>query len=76
MFAFVSGITMLTRRRKFNIKLGVIVTVAGFLMLLANPRFGVVAGVAGYFLFVGALGLVVLGLFKAVKLCWDLGNRS
>jgi len=76
MFAFVSGITMLMRRRKFNFKIGIMVTVAGFLMLLANPRFGAVAGFAGYFLIVGALGLVVLGLFKAVKLSWDLGNRS
>jgi len=77
MFAFVSGLTMLIRRRKFvNVKISVMVTVAGFLMLLANPRFGAVAGFAGYFLIVGALGLVVLGLFKAVKLCWDLGNRS
>jgi len=76
MFSFISGITMLLRRRKVNVKLGVIVTVAGFLMLLANPRFGVVAGFAGYFLIVGALGLIVMGLFKAVKLSWDLGNRS
>jgi len=75
-FAFVSGVTMLLRRRKFNVKTSVMVTVAGFLMLLANPRFGVVAGFAGYFLIVGALGLVVMGLFKAVKLSWDLGNRS
>jgi len=76
MFAFISGVTMLLRKRKFNVKLGVMVTVAGFLMLLANPRFGVVAGFAGYFLIVGALGLIVMGLFKAVKLSWDLGNRS
>jgi hypothetical protein len=76
MFAFVSGITMLVRRRKVNVKISIMVAVAGFLMLLANPRFGVVAGFAGYFLIVGALGLIVLGLFKAVKLCWDLGNRS
>ena len=76
MFAFVSGITILVRRRKVNVKIGIMMTVAGFLMLLANPRFGVVAGFAGYFLIFGALGLVVLGLFKAVKLSWDLGNRS
>jgi hypothetical protein len=76
MFAFVSGVTMLIRRRKVNVKISVMVTVAGFLMLLANPRFGVVAGFAGYFLIVGALGLIILGLFKAVKLSWDLGNRS
>ena len=75
-FALISGITMLIRRRKFSVKTGMIVAAAGFLMLLANPRFGVVAGFAGYFLIVGALGLVVLGLFKAIKLSWDLGKRS
>jgi energy-converting hydrogenase Eha subunit C len=75
-FALFTGITTLLRRRKLNNKISVILTVTGFLMLLANPRFGVVAGFAGYFLIVGALGLVVIGLFKAIKLCWDLGNRS
>lgn len=75
-FAFISGITMLLRKRKINYKPGIIITIAGFLMLLGNPRFGIVAGFAGYFLVVGALGLVVVGLFKAVKLSWDLGKRS
>jgi len=75
-FAFITGITTLIRRRKYQAKIGLVLTIAGFLMLLANPRFGIVAGLAGYFLIVGALGLVVLGLFKAVKLCWDLGKRS
>ncbi|MCL2270035.1 MAG: hypothetical protein FWC24_01695 [Treponema sp.] len=75
-FTFITGITMLLRRRKSNFKIGIVSTAAGFLMLLANPRFGVVAGFAGYFLIVGALGLVVLGLFKAIKLSWDLGRRS
>ena len=74
-FAFITGITTLIRRRKYHAKLGIVLAVAGFLMLLANPRFGIVAGFAGYFLIVGALGLVVLGLFKAVKLSWDLGKR-
>ena len=75
-FALVAGITMLIRRRRFNLKTSIIVAVAGFLMLLANPRFGYVAPFAGYFLIVGAIGLVVLGIGKAVKLSWDLGNRS
>jgi len=80
-FAFVSGISILMRRafrheRKTNFKLGVIVTAAGFLLLLAHPRFGIVAGFAGYFLIVGAIGLVVIGLVKAIKLSWDLGNRD
>jgi hypothetical protein len=67
-FAFITGITTLIRRRKYHFKTGIMLTAMGFLMLLANPRFGIVAGFAGYFLIVGALGLVVLGLFKAVKL--------
>jgi len=75
-FAFITGITTLIRRRTYHLKTGVVLTAAGFLMLLANPRFGVIAAFAGYFLIVGALGLVVLGLFKAVKLSWDLGKRS
>ena len=80
-FAFFTGIGMLLRLRmrrkpKSDYKLAIIISVAGFLMLLANPRFGVVAGFAGYFLITGAIGLVVLGLWKAVKLSWDLGKRS
>jgi len=75
-FAFFSGITMLFRRRLFTYKPGLILTICGFLMLLANPRFGVVAGFAGYFLVAGAIGLVVFGLIKAIKLAWDLGKWS
>jgi hypothetical protein len=77
-FAFFTGIGMFVRkfRQKANLKIAAIVTAAGFLMLLANPRFGVVAAFAGYFLMTGAIGLLVLGLFKAVKLAWDLGNKS
>ncbi|MDR0315400.1 MAG: hypothetical protein LBH97_00705 [Treponema sp.] len=77
---FGAGIGMLLRSVKqkvnTNIKTAVIVTASGFLMLLANPRFGIVAGFAAYFLIVGAIGLVVLGLSKAIKLAWDLGKRA
>jgi len=75
-FAFISGIMMLVRRKRFNLKISLIVTASGFLLLLANPRFGIVAGFAGYFVIVGAIGLVVFGLIKAIKLAWDLGNFS
>jgi asparagine N-glycosylation enzyme membrane subunit Stt3 len=77
-FAFVSGLVLLMRRKRgnVNIKAAIVITVAGFLMLLANPRFGLVAGFASYFLITGAIGLVILGLFKAIKLSWDLGKRS
>ena len=75
-FALVYGITMMIRRRKFSSKPALILAVSGFLMLLANPRFGVVAGFAGYFLVVGAVGLVVFGIIKAIKLAWELGKFS
>jgi len=75
-FALAFGITMIIRRRKINIKPALILAISGFLMLLANPRFGVVAGFAGYFLVVGAIGLVVFGIVKAVKLAWELGKLS
>jgi hypothetical protein len=63
---------MLMRRRTYKYKPGLIVTACGFLLLLANPRFGVIAGFAGYFAIVVALGLMVFGLFKAIKLAWDV----
>jgi hypothetical protein len=79
-FAFFTGIGVILRnvRRKIHtsLKPAVIITIAGFLMLLANPRFGLVAGFATYFLIVGAIVMVVMGLSKAIKLAWDLGKRS
>jgi len=75
-FTFVSGLMMLIRRKQFFYKPGLIVTLCGFLLLLANPRFGVVAGFAGYFLIIGSIGLVVFGLYKAIKLAWDVGKFS
>jgi len=75
-FALITGIGMLLRRQKTNFKIGVVITAAGFLMLLSYVRFGLVKSFAGYFLITGAIGLVVLGICKAVKLSWDLGKRS
>ena len=75
-FAMVSGVTMMMRRRKYNFKHGIVLAVSGFLMLLANPRFGVVAGFAGFFLVLCAAALVVFGIFKAIKLAWELGKFS
>jgi len=75
-FTFVSGLAMLVRRKQFFYKPGLIVTGCGFLLLLANPRFGVVAGFAAYFIIIAAIGLVVFGLFRAIKLAWELGKFS
>ncbi|MDR0289545.1 MAG: hypothetical protein LBI06_01255 [Treponema sp.] len=80
MFAFISGIGMILRavKRKVqtDLKPAIIITIAGFLILLANPRFGIIAGFAAYFIVAGAIVLVLLGLSKAIKLAWDLGKRS
>jgi len=72
--AFFYGVMMLIRNRKLNNKPALVLAVCGFLMLLANPRFGVVAGFAGFFLVIGAVGLVVYGIFKAIKLAWEVGK--
>jgi asparagine N-glycosylation enzyme membrane subunit Stt3 len=76
-FALFTGIGMIVRSRRQKTKniTGIIITVAGFLLLLSHPRFGYIAGFAGYFIFTGALGLVVFGIAKAIKLSWDLGKR-
>jgi len=74
--AFISGIMLMVRRRKFNYKPGLIVTVCGFFLLLSTPRFGIVAGFAGFFLIVVAVALVIFGIFRAVKLAWELGKFS
>ena len=74
--AFISGIMLMVRRRKFNNKTALILIISGFLMLLAYPQFGVVAAFAGFFLMLGAVGLVVFGLIKAIKLAWDVGKFS
>jgi len=75
-FSFMSGLAMLVRRKKFNYKPGLIVTLCGFFLLLTTPRFGVVAGFAGFLLVVGAIGLIVFGIFRAVKLAWEVGKFS
>jgi len=73
---FFYGILMMAKRQKFNFKVSLVVTICGFLLLLANPRFGVVAGFAAYFLVAGAVGFVIFGLINAIKLAWDLGKFS
>ncbi|MCL2044260.1 MAG: hypothetical protein FWG89_08985 [Treponema sp.] len=75
-FALMTGISMFIRKnRKVNAKTAALITAAGFLILLANPRFGFAAGIAGTFIIIGAIGLVALGLVKAIKLSWDLGKK-
>jgi hypothetical protein len=73
-FTFISGLMMLVRKRQLFYKPGLIVTTCGFLLLLTTPRFGVVAGFASTIIFIGAIGLIVFGLFKAIKLAWELGK--
>ena len=79
-FSLISGIVMFMRMRiqrqpKPNYKLATLVTAAGFLMLLASGV-RVVTPFAAYILITGAIGLVVIGLWKAIKLSWDVGKSS
>jgi len=71
---FFYGIMMLARRQKFNFATSLIVTASGFLMLLTVPRVGIMTGIAGTLLIIGAVALIALGLTKAIKLAWDLGK--
>ena len=75
-FAFMSGLMMLVRRRQLFYKPGLIVCACGFLLLLANPRFGIIAGFAGWLVFTVAIGLIAFGLLKAIKLAWDVGKGT
>ena len=72
--AFFYGITMMVRKRKLNYKPALFLIICGFLMLLAYNQFGPVTGFAVLFLVIGAVGLVVFGLIKAIKLAWDVGK--
>ena len=71
-FTFLSGLMMLVRRKQLFYKPGLIVTLAGFLLLLTHPSFGITAAFAGTFIIILAIGLVVFGLVKAIKLAWDV----
>ncbi|MCL2721043.1 MAG: hypothetical protein FWD47_06850 [Treponema sp.] len=75
-FTFISGLIMLVRRKQFFYKPGLIVVFCGFLMLLAYQPIGIVKGFAIFFLVIGSIGLVIIGLFKAIKLAWELGKFS
>ena len=71
-FSFLSGLIMLVRRKNLFYKPGLIVASCGFLLLLSYPSIGIVTAISGYLLIVAAIGLIVFGLFKAIKLAWDV----
>ena len=75
-FACISGLGIFLRKRKEQYKIAAILAAAGFLLLLTFSSAALVKAVAGTLLITGSIGLVVFGLFKAVKLSWDLGNRQ
>ena len=72
--AFITGIRMLTRRGKHNVKFSLTVLACGFFLLLAYPSLGPLAGFSVFFLIIGAIGLIAYGLFRAIKLAWDVGK--
>ena len=77
MFAFLTGIGMIIRKRKTtNRKIAFFLAVSGLLLLLTYPTIGLVKIIAGTLLYILPIGLIAFGLVKAVMLSWDLGKRS
>ena len=74
--ALISGIGIFMRKQKTKYKLAAALTSAGFLMLLTFPPVGIMKAIAMTVLIIGAVGLVVMGIGKAIKLSWDLSKRS
>jgi len=64
----INGIIMFLIKQKAYIKFAIISTIAGTLMLFTNPRFGIIAGFAGYLLVLGSIGLMFWGLIKLIIL--------
>ena len=74
--ACVMGLSTLFGKKNVNYKAGAIMIGAGVLVLLAKTRFHMVTAFAGTALSIGAVALVAVGILKAIKLAWDLRNRS
>ena len=74
--ACVMGLSSLFVKKNVDYKVGAIMIGAGVLVLLSKTRFHMVTAVAGTALSIGAVALVVVGILKAVKLAWDVRNRS
>jgi len=66
--ALIVGILIFLLKQKVNYKVAIILTITGSLMLLVNPRFGIIAPFAGYFLLLGSIGLFIFGLIKLLIL--------
>jgi len=66
--ALIVGIVIFLLQQKVYNKIAVILTITGSLMLISNPRFGIIAPFAGYFLILGSVGLFIFGLIKLLIL--------
>ena len=75
-FALFTGIGIFIRRQKFKYKTAAIITIAGFLMMLSYTKVPAMMVISRTLLVIGAVGLVFMGIGKALKISWDLGKRS
>jgi len=74
--AFFYGIFMLIRRRRFNFKNSLFITVCGFFMLIAYSRIGIFSLGAWVLLYTGSVVLIIAGIIKAINLAWEVGKLN
>lgn len=70
-FVFISGLMMLIRRRQFLYAPGILVAISGFFLMLSIVVKNVI-----FVTFPFGVGLIIVGLVKAINLAWDLGKFS
>jgi len=63
----VLGIGALMSKDPTDKKMGAVITAAGALALISKIRIPVLAPIAGTLLSIGAIGLIAVGIFNAVK---------
>ncbi|MCL2759223.1 MAG: hypothetical protein FWD22_03340 [Treponema sp.] len=69
------GIGSLFSRNPADRKAGIIITAAGALVVLSKTGIPGIAIISGVLLTIGAIGLIVLGIFNAVKFFIGLKKR-
>jgi hypothetical protein len=74
--AGIVGITALLSKDPDDKKPGVIITAAGVLVILSKTGIPVLRSLAPTLLSIGAVGLLVMGVWKAIKFFRGLRSRS
>jgi hypothetical protein len=74
--AALAGIVLLRSRDPDDKKPGAVITAAGVLVILSRVGIPLIRPLAGTLLSVGAIGLLAMGIWNAVKFFRGLKNRS